>query len=65
MPKIKSSRAAAKRIRFTKTGLAKHKRAYLRHLLSSKSPHRKRRLRHAGTLNKSDTARAHAMLPYL
>jgi len=65
MPKLKTSRTAAKRFRFTKNGGVKHKRAYLRHLLSSKSRTRKRRLRHAGALNKTDTARARAMLPYL
>jgi large subunit ribosomal protein L35 len=65
MPKIKTSRSAAKRFRFTKNGGVKHKRAYLRHLLSSKSRGRKRRLRQAGTLNKSDTAAAHALVPYL
>jgi large subunit ribosomal protein L35 len=65
MPKIKTSRSAAKRFRFTKTGKAKHKHAYLRHLLSSKNRGRKRRLRQTGTLNKTDTARAHALLPYL
>jgi large subunit ribosomal protein L35 len=64
MPKMKSSRTAAKRIKFSKTGKVKHKRAYLRHLLSSKSRGRKRRLRQAGTLNKADTARMHALLPY-
>ena len=65
MPKIKTSRSAAKRFKFTKNGAAKHKRAYLRHLLSSKSPGRKRRLRRAGVLNKADTATAHALVPYL
>ncbi len=65
MPKIKTSRSAAKRFRFSKNGVVKHKRAYLRHLLSSKSRGRKRRLRQAGTLNKTDTATAHALVPYL
>jgi large subunit ribosomal protein L35 len=65
MPKIKTSRSAAKRFRFSKTGQVKHKRAYLRHLLSSKSRGRKRRLRQTGTLNKTDTVTAHALLPYL
>jgi len=65
MPKIKSSRSAAKRFRFTKNGGVKHKRAFLRHLLASKSRGRKRRLRKTGTLNKADTATAHALLPYL
>jgi large subunit ribosomal protein L35 len=65
MPKIKTSRSAAKRFKFTKNGGVKHKRAYLRHLLSSKSRGRKRRLRQAGILNKTDTAMVHALLPYL
>ena len=65
MPKIKTNRSAAKRFTFSKTGKAKHKRAYLRHLLSSKSRGRKRNLRSPGTLNKVDTKRVRAMLPYL
>jgi large subunit ribosomal protein L35 len=65
MPKIKTSRSAAKRFQFSKTGKVKHKRAYLRHLLSSKSRGRKRQLRHPGSLNKADSARVHALLPYL
>ena len=44
MPKIKTSRSAAKRFKFTKTGKVKHKRANLRHLLTSKSSGRKRRV---------------------
>jgi large subunit ribosomal protein L35 len=65
MPKIKTSRSAAKRFAFTKSGGAKHKHAYLRHLLSSKSRGRKRRLRQVGMLSKADTARVHVLLPYL
>ena len=65
MPKMKSSRSAAKRFSFSKTGKVKHKRAFLRHLLSSKSRGRKRRLRRAGTLNKTDNATIHRLLPYL
>jgi large subunit ribosomal protein L35 len=64
MPKIKTSRSAAKRFKFTKTGKVKHKRANLRHLLTSKSRGRKRRLGQAGMLNKTDGARLHAMMPY-
>lgn len=64
MPKLKSSRTAAKRFKFSKGGKAKHKRAYLRHLLTAKSRHRKRRLRQAGTLSKSDNKVAHRLLPY-
>ena len=64
MPKIKTSRSAAKRFKFTKTGKAKHKRAYLRHLLSSKSRGRKRQLREPGVLNKVDSAKIRALMPY-
>jgi large subunit ribosomal protein L35 len=64
MPKIKTSRSAAKRFKFTKSGKVKHKRAYLRHLLTSKSRGRKRHLRQAAVLNKADGARLHAMMPY-
>jgi large subunit ribosomal protein L35 len=64
MPKLKTSRCAAKRFKFSKTGKVKHKRAFLRHLLTSKNRGRKRRLRHAGTLNKTDTASLRLLLPY-
>jgi large subunit ribosomal protein L35 len=65
MPKIKTSRSAAKRFKFSKNGKARHKHAYLRHLLSSKSRGRKRHLRQAATLNKTETAKIRALLPYL
>jgi large subunit ribosomal protein L35 len=64
MPKIKTSRSAAKRFKFSKSGKATHKRAYLRHLLTSKSRGRKRRLRQPATLNKSNTAMLHVLMPY-
>ena len=64
MPKIKTSRSAAKRFKFTKTGKAKHKRAFLRHLLSSKSRSRKRRLGRPGILNKVESAKIRALMPY-
>lgn len=65
MPKIKTSRSAAKRFSLSKTGKVKHKRAFLRHLLSSKSRGRKRRLRHPGALNKTDNATIRRLVPYL
>lgn len=64
MPKIKTNRAAAKRFSFTKKGKVKHKRAYLRHLLSSKSRGRKRRLRQDTLLNRTDTKTVAALMPY-
>lgn len=65
MPKIKTNRSAAKRFTVSKTGKVKHKRAYLRHLLSSKSRGRKRRLRQAAMLNPTDARKARLLVPYL
>ncbi len=64
MPKIKTNRAAAKRFSFSKKGKVKHKKAYLRHLLSSKSRGRKRRLRHSGQLGKTEAAVVAKLMPY-
>ena len=64
MGKLKTNRSAAKRFSVSKTGKVKHKKAYLRHLNSSKSRGRKRHLRHPGMLGKTDGERAHALCPY-
>lgn len=64
MPKIKTSRSAAKRFTFSKTGKVMHKRSNLRHLLTGKSRGRKRRLRQPGVLNRADSATIHKMIPY-
>lgn len=65
MPKIKTNRSAAKRFKVSKTGKVKHKRAYLRHLLSSKSRGRKRRLRQPAMLNATDARKMRLLVPYL
>jgi large subunit ribosomal protein L35 len=65
MGKLKTNRSAAKRFKVTKTGKVKHKKAYLRHLLSSKGQSRKRHLRRPNVLNAVDGARMRALLPYL
>lgn len=64
MPKLKTNRSAAKRFRMTKTGKVKHKKAYLRHLNTSKNRSRKRQLRRPGILSQADTKRAHRLVPY-
>ncbi|HLH78306.1 MAG TPA: 50S ribosomal protein L35 [Candidatus Binataceae bacterium] len=64
MPKLKTNRSAAKRFRMTKTGKVKHKKAYLRHLNSSKNRSRKRHLRQPGILSQADTKRARQLVPY-
>lgn len=65
MPKLKTSRGAAKRFRKTATGKFKVKRAYMRHLLTHKSRQRKRHLRRAGIVGAVDARRLDRMLPYL
>jgi large subunit ribosomal protein L35 len=64
MPKMKSRRSAAKRFKRTGSGRWKRAHALLRHNLTKKSSHRKRRL-HAGALvDPSDQHRVDRMLPY-
>jgi large subunit ribosomal protein L35 len=64
MPKLKTNRSAAKRFKVTKGGKVKHKHAYLRHLLSSKSRSRKRRLRAPAVLNATDARKIRALIPF-
>jgi large subunit ribosomal protein L35 len=64
MPKMKTNRAAAKRFRFTKSGKVKAKRAYLRHILTTKSKTQKRRLRKSGTISAADLKQVRRLLPY-
>ena len=44
MPKMKTDRGAAKRIKVTGTGALRRRRAFTNHLLEKKSADRKRRL---------------------
>ncbi len=65
MPKLKTNRGAAKRFKKTASGKIRHKRAYLRHILSTKSRKQKRRLRSSGVVDKTDAKRIKRLLPYL
>jgi large subunit ribosomal protein L35 len=65
MGKLKTNRSAAKRFSVSKTGKVKHKKAYLRHLLSSKGRARKRQLRQPGILNSADARNMRKLVPYL
>jgi large subunit ribosomal protein L35 len=64
MPKIKTHKGAQKR--FKKTGTGKFKRgcSHQRHILTSKSPKRKRQLDLGSTVCKADQKAVAAMLPY-
>jgi large subunit ribosomal protein L35 len=62
MPKKKTNKAAAKRFKKTATGKLKYHKAGSGHLLGGKSRKRKRKLRTAGTLSKTETKRVQGML---
>lgn len=65
MPKMKTRRAAAKRISVTATGKVKIKKANLRHILTKKSQKNKREARKAGYLVPTDARNMRKCVPYL
>jgi large subunit ribosomal protein L35 len=65
MPKMKTKRAAAKRLKRTASGKLKRRSGWKRHLLEAKSPKRKRRLRKASMIAKPDQPRLDVLVPYL
>jgi large subunit ribosomal protein L35 len=62
MPKMKTKRAAAKRLRKTGTGKIKRMRANKSHILTKKAQKRKRRLRTATLVAKADIKRVKRLL---
>jgi large subunit ribosomal protein L35 len=62
MPKMKSNRAAKKRFKVTATGKIKREKAYKSHILTKKSPKRKRNLRTATTVSDGDSKRVKRMI---
>ena len=62
MPKMKTNRGAAKRLRKTASGKIRRMRAYKSHILTKKSQKRKRRLRSATLVAKADEKRARRLL---
>ncbi len=64
MPKMKSHRGAAKRFKKTGSGMIKRSKAYASHLLSSKSPKRKRNLRKAGLVSDVEQKNISKLIPY-
>lgn len=64
MPKIKSNRGAAKRFKRLASGVFKRQRSHHRHILTKKSPKRKRGLREGVLVHDSDQAAVRRMLPY-
>jgi large subunit ribosomal protein L35 len=63
MPKIKTNRGAAKRFKKTGSGKVKRSRAFGSHILTKKSPKRKRNLRGTTTMDKVDAKLTKRLLP--
>lgn len=62
MPKQKTNRSAAKRFKKTGTGKIKRHKAYTSHILTKKSPKKKRRLRKPTLVSKADEKRIKRLL---
>ncbi|XOF33500.1 MAG: 50S ribosomal protein L35 [Candidatus Electrothrix sp. YB6] len=65
MPKMKTNRGAAKRFKATGSGKIRRSKAFTSHILTSKSPKRKRNLRQSGLIDAADTKAVKRMLPYM
>lgn len=64
MPKLKTHKGAAKRFKRTGTGKLMRRHSFARHLLTSKSRSRKRRLGQGTPVDKADQSGLKEMLPY-
>jgi large subunit ribosomal protein L35 len=64
MPKLKTHRGAHKRLKETAKGKIKRSKAFGSHLLTKKSPKRKRNLKRATLVVKSEYKKMKELLPY-
>ncbi len=65
MPKMKTSRAAAKRFKVTGTEKLKRNKAYKRHILTKKTTKTKRNLRKATMTDETNVKNMKKILPYM
>jgi large subunit ribosomal protein L35 len=65
MPKMKTKRAAAKRLKKTASGKLKRRSGWKRHMLEGKEPKRRARLRKARLIDPVDAPRLKPLVPYL
>jgi len=65
MPKVKTKRGLAKRVKATGTGKLRRYRAGKSHILTKKSRARKRRLRQGDLIHAADVRRIRRLVPYL
>lgn len=65
MPKMKTNRAAAKRVKKTGSGKFKRWHAFKSHILTKKTKKRKRNLRKGAIIEPQDMSQMKRLLPYL
>ena len=65
MPKMKTTRGAAKRFKVTGTGKIRRRRAYLRHINSHMTRKRKRQLSQSTVVADVDAKSIRRLIPYL
>jgi large subunit ribosomal protein L35 len=65
MPKMKTKRGAAKRLKRTGSGKLRRAGAWKQHKLEKKDPKRRRRLRKAKVIDRADERRLRVLVPYL
>ena len=64
MPKMKTKKAASKRLMVRSGGAIKRGHATKRHILTHRSTKNKRQLRGMVTIHESDSKSIHRMMPY-
>ena len=65
MPKMKTKRGAAKRVKMTASGKLKRAGGWKQHKLEGKGPQRRRKLRKNKMIDKADERRLQVLVPYL
>ena len=65
MPKMKTKRAARKRLKRTASGKLMRAGGWKQHKLEAKSPKRRRRLRRNKPIDRADAKRLQVLVPYL
>ncbi|MBW2056009.1 MAG: 50S ribosomal protein L35 [Deltaproteobacteria bacterium] len=64
MPKQKTNRGAAKRFRTTAKGKIRRQKAFANHILTKKSPKRKRSLRKGTVVHRTNEKEIRKLIPY-
>ena len=65
MPKLKTNKGAAKRFKRTGGGKLLRRKAYASHILTKKASKRKRNLRKATLLDRTNRVQIERLVPYL